>query len=156
MIDYQKIYHTGVLVPDLSAAMEKYGKAVQVTWASVVQQDGFGLWTHERGQEHVKLSFTYSCEGPQHLELIQGPPGTVWDGIKNPGIHHVGLFSGDIGADVDACLKAGWKFVASSKSPDEGYGLFAYMQATDGMIFEFVTSEGKPLFERWWAGGDLF
>lgn len=42
MIDYQKIYRTGVLVPDLSAAMEKYGKAVQVTWRALSSKMGSG------------------------------------------------------------------------------------------------------------------
>ena len=34
MIDYQRIYHTGIRVPDLRAAMDELGPALGVTWAT--------------------------------------------------------------------------------------------------------------------------
>ena len=33
MIDYQRLFHVGVRVPDLGAAMDEIGHSMGVTWA---------------------------------------------------------------------------------------------------------------------------
>ena len=91
MIDYQRLFHTGIRVPDLDRAMAEMGGPLGVTWASVQHNPTQAVWTPERGLDHVPLSFVYSCEGPQHVELLEGPAGTIWDGATDPGVHHVGL-----------------------------------------------------------------
>ena len=40
MIDYQQIYHTGIRVPDLAAAMDEMGESLGVTWATPVDNPG--------------------------------------------------------------------------------------------------------------------
>ncbi len=155
MIDYQKLYHTGVRVPDLDAAMAEIGATLGVTWASVVTNPGQQVWTPEDGLQEVPLRFTYSCEGPQHIELLEGAPGSVWDGRQAPGVHHVGVWVDDVAAETTRLLDAGWSLRAAQAPPDQGYGVFTYVQPPTGMLVELVWSVVAPRFEQWWAGGGL-
>ena len=72
MFDFQEIYHIGIRVPDLSEAMKEMGTSLGVTWAEPVETPGQSFWTPEMGQMSLPLKFVYSCEGPQHLELLEG------------------------------------------------------------------------------------
>lgn len=155
MIDYQQIYHTGIRVPDLDAAMAEMGESLGVTWATVQRNPAQGVWTPDGGQQEVELQFVYSCEGPQHLELLQGPAGTVWDGSQHAGAHHVGVWVDDVAAETQRCLDAGWQIAAAQTSPDNGFGAFTYVVPPSGFIVELVWSAIKPRFEDWWSGGKL-
>ena len=155
MIDYQRLFHTGIRVPDLDAAMEEMGETLGVTWASVQDKPGQQVWTPEDGRQRTHLRFTYSCEGPQHLELLEGEPGSVWDGRDDPGVHHVGVWVDDVAAETQRCLDLGWTLAAAQASPDDGFGAFTYVVPPSGPIVELVWSAIKPRFESWWAGGEL-
>ena len=154
--DFRRMYHSGVRVPDLRAAMDELGPQLGVTWAEPVFAEAQPVWTPEHGQQHVALAFTYSCEGPQHIELLQGAPGSVWDGSEHPGLHHVGVWSDDVVGDTRAFLDAGWTLALAMSSPDEGFGRFTYVQPPgSGLLVELVSSAVLPRFEKWWAGGSL-
>ncbi len=57
--------------------MDEMGNDLGVTWARVQHNPSQGVWTPDRGLRMVALTFVYSCEGPQHAELLQGPEATV-------------------------------------------------------------------------------
>ena len=155
-IDYQRLYHTGIRVPDLDAAMAELGPALGVTWAMPMSAAAQPAWTPEHGQQHLALRFTYSCEGPQHIELLQGPPGSIWDGHEQPGVHHVGLWCDDVTAETTRLVADGWTVRLAAKAPELGYGGYVYVQPPGSqMIVELVDSIAIPRFERWWAGGSL-
>lgn len=155
MIDYQRIYHTGIRVPDLDAAMDEMGEAMGVTWAKPQFNPAQAIWTPDGGQQSLPLKFVYSAEGPQHIELLEGPAGSVWDGREDPGVHHLGLWVDDVTAETQRCVDLGWTVIAASKSPGEGYGSYTYVQPPSGPIIELVWSAMLPRFETWWSGGDL-
>ena len=151
MIDYQSIFHTGVRVPDLDAAVTEYGESLGLTFASVNELDQ-SVWTPDDGLQHLRLRVTYSAEGPQHLELLEGPPGTVWDGRERPGAHHIGVWVDDIGSETDRLLEHGWTLAASNLDPASGgYGVFAYLRPPTGLIVELVDRVIEPGFEAWWS-----
>lgn len=153
MIDYQQLYHTGIRVPDLDAAMAEMGETLGVTWADVRETDGQAVWTPESGQQHVPLRYVYSCEGPQHIELLEGAPGSIWDGSDDPGVHHVGVWVDDVAAETQRCLGHGWQLAASQAAPEDGYGVFTYVVPPSGPIVELVLAAIRPAFETWWAEG---
>jgi Glyoxalase/Bleomycin resistance protein/Dioxygenase superfamily len=156
VIDYQRMYHQGIRVPDLDEAMAELGPALGVTWAAPMSVAAQPAWTPEDGQQQLALRFVYSCEGPQHIELLQGPPGSIWDGRVNPGLHHVGLWADDVAAETQRCIDRGWTLRLAQCSPEEGYGTYTYVQPPgSAMLVEFVTSAALPRFESWWAGGSL-
>lgn len=155
MLDYQGIYHTGVRVPDVDAAMAEMGASLGITWARVQFTPTRSVWTPQRGLEEVELTFVYSCEGPQHIELLTGSPGSVWDCGDQPGLHHVGVWSDDIAGDVERLLASGWGVAAAGRAPEDGFGSFAYVVPPSGMIVELVAAASKPRFDAWYAGGSL-
>ena len=54
------------------------------------------------------FGFTYSAEGPQHIELLEGEPGSIWDGRVTPGLHHIGVWSDDVAGETSRLVKEGW------------------------------------------------
>jgi catechol 2,3-dioxygenase-like lactoylglutathione lyase family enzyme len=153
MIDYQRLYHTGIRVPDIRVAMAEMAP-LGVTWCSVQERDQH-VWLPGVGATTIPLKFTYSAEGPQHLELLEGAPGSIWDGREAPGVHHLGVWVDDVAAETQACVAAGWTVLAAQAPPENGYGAFTYVAPPNGTIVELVWSRILPRFEIWWGGGEL-
>ncbi len=153
MIDYQRLFHTGIRVPDLQAAMAELAGTLGVTWAEVRESDETAVWTPDHGLRYVPLRYVYSCEGPQHIELLESAPGSPWHSGDTPGVHHVGVWVDDVATEVEQAIERGWRVALAGASPDDGCGNFAYVQPPNGMLVEVVSSNLKPFFEQWWAAG---
>lgn len=153
-IDYGRCYHQGVRVPDLDAAMAELGPALGVSWCTPQEREQ-SVWLPGTGSVSIPLRFTYSAGEAQHIELLEGAPGSIWDGRERPGIHHVGLWSDDVRGETEQLLAAGWTLQMAQQAPEEGYGVFTYVQPPSGMLVELVWSAVEPMFRRWFAGGDL-
>ena len=147
-------FHIGAVVPDLETAMEEVASGHGVTWAKV-QERQQSLWTPTLGAVVTPLRFSYTCEGPLHLELLQGEAGTIWDNDVWNGLQHTGVWSTDVAGETDTLVAAGWTLVGAQKPPAEGYGSMSYVQAPSGFVLELVSAAALPRFERWWAGGEL-
>ena len=154
VLDHSKFFHIGIRVADIDAAMAEVGKQAGVTWASV-QDRPMSVWLPGDGPVVLQLALTYSVEGPVHLELLQGPAGSIWDANDVPGAHHFGYWSDDVGADTRSLLADGWTLELAAAAPDDGYGRFTYVRSPSGYLVEPVSVANKPRFERWWAGGSL-
>ena len=150
MIDYQDLFHVGVRVRDLTSAMTELGTDMGLIWAEVRESPRQQLWTPTEGEQELHLRYTYSAEGPQHVELLEGPPGTFWDGRESPGAHHVGLWVDDVGGETERIAAAGWTVVGAQRRPDDGYGAFSYVQPPCGLIVELVDRRLLGHFEAWW------
>lgn len=153
-VDLANAFHLGVRVADLEAAMDELGRADSLTWCSVQEREQ-SVWTPEGGAMSTPLRFTYSAEGPVHIELLQGQPGTVWDADQGAGLHHTGVWAADVAGSTKALLGDGWALVAAQMGPDGGYGIFTYLQSPSGFIVELVDQVVRARFERWWSGGPL-
>jgi catechol 2,3-dioxygenase-like lactoylglutathione lyase family enzyme len=154
VIDFSGLFHSGVLVPDIHEAMAQYSATLGLQWAQLQEREQ-SVWLPGVGETTIPLKFTYSMAGPHHIELLQGAPGSIWDGVANPGLHHYGVWVDDVGAVTEAAVANGWTLAFAGKAPEDGYGSFTYVIAPHGLIVEPVTSAAKPMFERWWAGGKL-
>jgi hypothetical protein len=154
MIDYQRIFHTGIRVPDLEQAMADLGPTLAVTWASTCEWEQ-PVWTPGDGARSFQLRFTYSIEGPQHVELLEGAPGSVWSAGESPGVHHVGVWVDDIVLESRRLIDSGWSVVAAAAAPEDGWGGFTYLAPPAGPIIELVDVRARPRFESWWSGGSL-
>lgn len=154
MVDFGRAYHLGIRVPSIDAAMDDMGRSLGVTWCSVQEREQ-SVWLPDRGTVSIPLKFTYSAEAPLHLELLEGAPGSMWDGRTSPGAHHVGVWSDDVRGDTQSLVDAGWTLLMAQAEPAHGYGAFTYVQPPSGLVVELVWSAIKPMFDRWFAGGPL-
>jgi len=153
-IDHSRIYHHGVRVADLDQAMVDLGSELKIEWCSA-QETVQSIWTPESGMHDVPLRFTYSRRGPVHMELLEGAPGSLWDGRLEPGLHHIGVWSDDVRQSTEDALGKGWNVVMAQAEPSKNYGAFVYLRPPSGLIVELVWSGLKPMFNRWFAGGSL-
>jgi hypothetical protein len=153
-VDFTRAYHVGIRVPDLDAAMAEMGDSLGVSWCSV-QSGVQNVWLPDVGTTEIPLRFTYSSTGPMHLELLEGAPGSIWDGRRQPGAHHVGVWSDDVGGETKTLVDAGWTLLMAQAPPEKGYGAFTYVQPPSGLVVELVWSAIAPMFDRWFAGGAL-
>jgi lactoylglutathione lyase len=113
------------------------------------------VWTPHGGAYTIPLRFTYSREGPQHVALLQGAAGSLWDGADLPGVHHHGVWVDDVAAETERLLDAGWTLELAQQPPEQGYGSMTYVRSRGGFLLEPVSSAVRPRFERWWAGGSF-
>jgi catechol 2,3-dioxygenase-like lactoylglutathione lyase family enzyme len=148
------MFHVGIRVPDIESAMEELGAELGVSWSSLQHRDQ-RVWLPGEGPTTLELQFTYSAEGPHRVELLQGPRGSIWDGNDAPGVHHLGVWVDDVAGETEGFVKAGWTLEIAQQSPEDGCGTFSYVRSPSGILVEPVSSAAKPMFERWWAGGDL-
>ena len=156
MFDFKEIFHIGIRVPNIDTAMEEMGDSLNLTWAELVENPSQVLWTPDNGQQSIPLKFVYSCEGDQHLELLEGQPGSFWDGNQNPGVHHFGVWVDDVKTETERLMGLKWELLGAARSPDKGFGNMSYLAPSNGTILELVASSNKPRFERWWAGGSFY
>lgn len=152
MIDDQQLFHVGVRVPDLDRAMADLGDTLGLRWAEVRESESQQLWTPDHGDGGYRLRYTYSTEGPQHVELLEGESGSFWDGRHEPGTHHVGVWVDDVDGESTRLCELGWTLVGAHRSPADGHGLYTYLRPPSGLIVELVDRAVLPAFEAWWAG----
>ena len=88
--------------------------------------------------------------------MLQGAPGSIWDGADVTGIHHQGVWVDDVAAETERpTTQAGWTLELAQLPPEDGYGSMTYVRSPTGFLLEPVTSRARPRFDRWWAGGSL-
>lgn len=149
MIDLQRFHHSGMAVADIDAAMALFGPALGLTWAPVRHFDPLPFWTPEAGSHEVHVKATYSLGGPHHLELVQGT-GPFYDPDRAPDARHVGIWVDDLKRETDRMVGEGWRVVAAGASPQEGYGLIAYVAPpVPGLLVELISTDLKPVIDDW-------
>ena len=158
MFDFDgQLFHVGLLVTDLDAAMDELGKSAGVTWAQV-RDWPMKVWLPGRGYVEMEIRLTFSKEtqgGSVRLEIIQGSPDTPVDPAQGTGLHHFGYYVESPAEETERLLALGGSLVMAANSPDEGYGRFTYVRTASGMLVEPVALANKERFETWWAGGEL-
>jgi Glyoxalase/Bleomycin resistance protein/Dioxygenase superfamily len=130
------LWHTGVVVDDLAAAMVALGDELGVTW-------------HEGGAEvqlitddsvrTVTTAYALSKEGPHHVELGQSIEGTLWT-VTAPGhAHHLGYWVDDVVAASAALVDQGSRRIATIAITDEAPPMCAYHRTPNGLVVEVVS-----------------
>ena len=156
VIDWGEIFHVGVLVPDLEKAQQELSKMTGVHWTTPARLP-MNVWDPRAGaSQDCEITISFSAEGPTHIELIQGSPGSYWDAADGrAGLHHFGAWVQDVTAVNEGLIARGWAIELAGATPENGYGGFTYARSPAGILFE-PERDAKELFERWYAGGALF
>src|SRR5579884_1365707 len=89
----EDFYHTGIIVPDLEAAMARLSALAGYRWITPVS---YTLpFRTVSGTREVTSTFVYSLQAP-HVELIQEVPGTAWAAAPGNAVHHLGYWCDDL------------------------------------------------------------
>ena len=98
------LYHTGIVVDDLDAAMDWFTKAAGYRWTRAVDVEQV---VTPDGEITMPMRIAYSGRRTT-ARVLQTIPGTVWV-PANSGVHHLGYWSDDVESD-SPCWRAGaWR-----------------------------------------------
>jgi methylmalonyl-CoA/ethylmalonyl-CoA epimerase len=142
------MYHVGLVVPDVRAAMEQYSDTLGLTWASLRETK---LKVVVDGQRRVgELAVTYSLEGPPHLELIQERGGSVW-GADGLNLTHIGFWAADLEAAKRRLEESGLASAAYEHDGEGRLGRFSFHASGGGVWLELVRTTFQDDLDRWFA-----
>ena len=149
--DLPGMYHVGMVVPDLDEAMEDFSRQLGLSWAPLQHRE---LSLRHRGSTvDTGLRFSYSREGPVHLELIEAVPGTPWEPAGS--MHHVGFWAEDLVATTRTLEAAGLSLDTTYENPSSDPVGFVYVIGNSGLRIELVNASRRSGFDDWLAGGEF-
>lgn len=129
------LYHTGIVVPDLDAAMQRLSTMAGYTWTKAIA--GPVTIQTDAGIQTVDLRFVYSLTAP-HLELIEEVPGTPWTAASANAVHHLGYFTDHFHATATVLQAQGFVLEMCHTSDGGAPSIFAYYLSSDGVRVEIV------------------
>jgi hypothetical protein len=143
-------YHVGFIVPELGQAQRDLSSTLGLSWASQQRRDLPVMVEGATVQRDI--SFVYSIEGPPYIELIGAnePPWSAQDGL-----HHMGIWSEDVVADMEALIAEKYTVAATGLNRKGYTGGFAYLNSPTGILLELVDARGQASFDAWLAGGEF-
>jgi catechol 2,3-dioxygenase-like lactoylglutathione lyase family enzyme len=128
-------YHTGIVVPDIDAAMKRLSALAGYSW---IKPMSYTLpFRTAAGTQEFTSTFVYSLQSP-HLELINEVPGSPWVAAPGNSIHHLGYFTDDLAETAEALVRNGFTFEATAAVSESELSLFAYYVDADGTRIEIV------------------
>jgi catechol 2,3-dioxygenase-like lactoylglutathione lyase family enzyme len=158
VLDWGEVFHVGIRVADLAAAQQELTEAIGVRWTKPAQIP-MKAWAPGTGYQEYDLTISFSVEGPVHIELLYGSPGSYYD-VRDggAGLHHIGVWVDDVTKVNQDLVSKGYTVELAGDTPEKGYGAFTYVRSPGGILFEPESGlhGSKERFERWYAGGSLF
>ena len=144
-----ELYHIGLIVPDLHAAMEQYTATFGFGWATVHESTPEVMVDGERRQ--AQIAVTYSIQGPPYLELVQERRGSIW-GADGLALTHVGFWAEDLSAGRRALEESGLVARVRDADRDGRPARFSYHPFAGGLWIELVHTSFKEQLADWIAG----
>jgi hypothetical protein len=146
------LFHLGVVVPDLEAALDGLGGLLGLTWTAVVETP-CRQQRPDRVEEYV-MRVAYSMGAAPHLEVIEAIPDSLFalQPDRNR-LHHFGVWVDDVAAESARLEAAGMPRV-SALLRDGGPPEIAFHARPDGERLELCASNLRPGFTAWITGGD--
>ncbi|WAJ45028.1 VOC family protein [Mycobacterium sp. Aquia_216] len=136
-------YHTGIVVPDLDAAMTRLTALAGYRWITPLS---YTLpFRTTAGVRELTSTIVYSVQAP-HLELVQEVPGTPWTAAPGNAVHHVGYFTDSLVETARALESNGFTFEMTGEVPGSEFGMFAYYVDAFGTRIEVVDRALFPDF----------
>jgi hypothetical protein len=136
-------YHTGIVVPDLDAAMSRLSA---VAGCRRINPLTYTLpFRTVDGTRELTSTFAYSLQSP-HLELIQQVPDSPWTAAPGNSVHHLGYFTDDLAGSARLLEANGFTFEATADTAPPDLALFAYYVDAFGTRIEIVDRALFPDF----------
>ncbi|MTD12406.1 hypothetical protein GIS00_00420 [Nakamurella sp. YIM 132087] len=139
---FLKLYHTGIIVDSLDDAMESWGRTLGLDWAPPLSSTVPLLCPD--GVVGREVRFTYSLQGPHHIELLeQIDPSPYLNVTGGRHVHHLGYFTDDLPGAAAHLSEQGFRMELSGVADDGGVARasFHYSELSPGMWIELVSHE---------------
>jgi catechol 2,3-dioxygenase-like lactoylglutathione lyase family enzyme len=147
-----KLFHTGVIVTDLEEAMASYGEAFGLHFAP--PKVAATPMRCPAGVLEREARFTYSVEGPHHIELLQQvQPAPYLELTGGPQIHHLGYYTRDLVTETARLEALGFVAELTGVAPDGGLARASYLRNPfqPGMWVELVDDSVAADIDPWMA-----
>ena len=139
----EDFYHTGIVVPDLDAAMARLTALAGYRWINPLSYTlPFRTAT---GTRELTSTIVYSVQSP-HIELVNEVPGTPWTAAPGNAVHHVGYFTDSLVESARMLESNGFTLEMTGDAPGSELSLFAYYVDSFGTRIEIVD---RALFPDW-------
>jgi catechol 2,3-dioxygenase-like lactoylglutathione lyase family enzyme len=139
----EDLYHTGIVVPDLDAAIARFSTLGGYEWINPLSYTlPFRTATESR---ELTSTIVYSVQAP-HIELVQEVPGTPWTAAPGNAVHHLGYFTDDLLGSARLLEDNGFIFEMTADMPESELALFAYYVDASGTRIEIVDRALFPDF----------
>ena len=139
----EDLYHTGIIVPDLDAAMARLSALAGYRWITPLSYTlPFRTAT---GTRELTSTIVYSVQRP-HVELLQEVPGSPWTAAPGNSVHHLGYFTDDLADTAELLESNGFTFEMTADVPGQDLALFAYYVDPFGTRVEIVDRALFPDF----------
>jgi hypothetical protein len=139
----EDLYHTGIVVPDLDAAMARLSALAGYRWITPLS---YTLPFRTVTETHeLTSSIVYSVQSP-HIELLQEVPGTPWTAAPGNSVHHLGYFTDNLVDTARTLEDNGFTFEMTADVPGSELALFAYYTDAFGTRIEIVDRALFPDF----------
>jgi hypothetical protein len=144
VIEYEGLFHIGVIVPDMQRGLEDIARRFGASFPEPRQAQ---VRVRYRGAEtQVPVTFAYSRQGPPYIEVIQAVPGTVWAAGAGSRIHHLGVFVNDIEDEIGRLQAEGFEYEAASLGQDGSMQGAQYINNDLGIRLELIRGETRDMF----------
>lgn len=147
-----RLYHTGIIVENLDKAMDTMGEALGLLWAPP-RTSKVPLLCPE-GVLDREVRFTYSLQGPHHIELLeQVNPAPYLSLTGGRRVHHLGYFTDDLATASADLEERGFRRELSGVDENGGVAraTFHYNEESPGMWIELVSHEIAAEIGDWIA-----
>ena len=139
----EDFYHTGIIVPDLDAAMARLSALAGYRWINPLS---YTLpFRTASGTHELTSTFVYSLQAP-HVELIQEVAGSPWTAAPGNSIHHLGYFTDNLADSARMLENNGFTFEMTADVSGSELALFAYYVDEFGTRIEIVDRALFPDF----------
>jgi catechol 2,3-dioxygenase-like lactoylglutathione lyase family enzyme len=142
-----RLYHVGIVVPDIEAAKAHFTDLLGITWGPVVHTDTLDMRDGDGNDLVFPNTLCYSTE-PPHLELVLEVPGSVWECNEHSNLHHIGVWTDALPADSNRYSELRCPLQLCGHDADTAPIQFAYHRDPLGVRIELVDAAMKPMMEE--------
>ncbi|WP_433710467.1 VOC family protein [Nocardia sp. CA-084685] len=144
-------FHIGIVAVDFEATLATLSAVLGSEWGPEV---GGPVAVRLPDREAVlELKCRYSTTVPR-LEVVRSVAGTLWEPVRDAGIHHIGYWSDDVAADVVELESHGY-LIEATRAADAGRLFFAFLRGANGFRVELVDRSAESGLSRCWAHSDI-
>ena len=142
-----RLYHVGIVVPDVEAAKGHLSELLGIEWGPIVHTDAYDVRDGHGNDLVVPNTLCYST-GPPHLELVQEVPGSVWVCNEHSNLHHIGVWTDALPTDSARYSELRCPLQLCGHEGDDAPMQFAYHFDPLGVRVELVDAAMKPMMEE--------